>query len=100
MTRYTVPRQVIGIESPDGTKYDSHHGHIEVDNPRHLDQITRSVSGVRGEIGLTPFAFTEAAGRDCPRCAFAAFAWSAACPRCGTPLHEQEVADATAVLQD
>lgn len=71
---------------PDGTHYASRNGHIEVDNPHHADMISRSFEKGMGFIEGKLVIFSDAEGQRCSVCAFNAFLWSKACPRCSNPF--------------
>ena len=82
MARYrmAVPTKDCYAVAVGNVEYRAKDGFVETDSPQHAklmmkvcsDSVVRSVHG--GE------------GRYCPVCAFHAFAFSKACPRCGASL--------------
>jgi len=88
MARFTVQNNgAYGIELPGGIKYDADRGgHIDVPNDAHAAAIKSSKNTKVQWIGETPWTFEGAKDNTCPQCAFNAFAFTAICPRCNTPL--------------
>lgn len=90
MARVTLPKNSLGIEMADGTKYDNQGGYTEVAD-RHAPYIKKSLNGQQGFLSTTQaISIGTKKGRRCPRCHFHAQAWTTTCPRCSTPTIEEK----------
>ena len=82
MASFTVMDRCTGIDMPDGTKYRSRRGHVDVDNPRHARQIKESFERGKGFLEDRRTIFQGATGKTCA-CGFVGFDWQDACLRWG-----------------
>ena len=98
MTTLSVPnypggKGCMGVDMPDGTRYEANNGKVTVE-ARHAKQLLRSSTGRFGVVAeaVTGFADIGQPGRVCAACGFHAHHWTTECPRCTAPLGEQETA--------
>lgn len=97
MSRFTVPPgcESIKMKSDGSIHKANRQGSVVV--PDHYDsEIKRSAQALRGYAnpGVNiPMHQSDKDSKYCtnPRCRFVAFAWSAKCPRCASPLADQPV---------
>lgn len=54
-------------------------GYVHVDNPAHAKALTREVGTMAMNI---PSGLVKGESKTCPQCAFEAWSFSKACPRC------------------
>lgn len=97
--RWNVPDGCTeGVAMKDGTVYYANrHGQIEVDSPRHNEEIRRSDARneydmISPSTNVTRMTKNEkqAPTELCVNCSFEAFAWCQKCPRCHRSVREVE----------
>ena len=88
--RFTVPPGVKSIEIK-GKTYHAQNGHVEINNPVHI-AVASSTDKV-DDNAITPTKIgvrSNAAGKTCEKCHFAAWLWQNECPRCHSDLRPQQ----------
>lgn len=89
MPQFVVPPNNYSVKMKDGTTYlPSKSGTINVENKRHAEEI-RNSGAKKGYDMIKEKTFSVSVEEDidrCPKCVFAYFAMSKACPRCGEDL--------------